>query len=528
MRIVQVNDNDLFGSRFNGYGLNEQLRAMGHSATQFVWTKHSESPHVVELATRNPQRQQVKVHANELHRDYATNAVFEPFSYELAFHRRFLDADIVNLHLVHNYFMSILHLPMLTRLKPTVWTLHDPWAMTGHCIHPFGCDRWKTGCGRCPLLDVAFAIEKDTTALNWEIKRQTYAQCDLDLIVASEWMLDRVKQSPLLERFRVHMVPFGVDCERFRPADKRAAKIALGIDPDTLVIAMRAIPGEFKGLDILKDSLRRLRTDRRITLLTFNYENLLDEFKKRFDIVELGWVHGDDEIVGAYNATDVFLMPSTAESFGMMAMESMACGVPSVVTEGTALPQTVLPELGGGVAVPHDADAVARALTQLITDDGLRATVGARARELAVERYNAERHARQTLEVYESVIDRRGRDERASVIIADLRAHAIDDRATRPPAEPEAAGDEGAPAGPVPGEDGAEEPAAEPPHEEEMAPPEPVVARPVGIAGPPEPDSLELLIKVHNRLRSSRKATAVWRRFVKPAVTRLIGGRRGG
>ena len=506
MRIVQVNDNDLFGSRFNGYTLNQYARDRGHTADQLVWTKHSDDDTVHQLAANNPKRDLVKLTAHELNLTHDTHAFFDPFGYELPLHRVVQRADIVNLHLVHNFFMSVLHLPILTRLKPTVWTLHDPWAMTGHCVHPFGCERWKTGCGKCPLLNVAFAIENDATALNWEVKRQTYAQCDLDLIVGSDWMLNRVKQSPLLERFRVHKVPFGVDTDVYKPADATAAKRALGIDPATTVVAMRSIPGEFKGLDTLKAALHKLESDGPVTLLTFNEKGLLDELRKRFKIVELGWVHGDDNMARAYHAADVFLMPSTAESFGMMAMEAMACGVPCLVTEGTALPDTVMPARGGGVAVPHDADAIARELTRLVNDPESRRAIGDAARSLAVEHYRIERYVDQTLAVYDEVIARRAAtdDGRARTILEDLAPFAKGDRPSQPTPDtaPTTATDTDEPS--------------------RVTPPSPQPPPPPGLAPDPQPDSLILMIKVHDRLRSSRKLTAIWRRFLKPVVARAM------
>lgn len=509
MRVLQVNDNDLFGSRFNGYTLNERLRERGHDAHQVVWTKHSEDPGVHELAAHNAQRVPITVTANQLQNDYAAHAAFSPFSYEIPFRSAFQEADVVNYHLFHNFFANIFHLPMLTRLKPTVWTLHDPWAMTGHCIHPFHCDRWKTGCGRCPLPEVVFAIDKDTTALNWEIKKQTYAQCDLDLVVASKWMLERVKQSPLLQRFDVHFVPFGVDSERFKPADQRAAKAKLGIDPDSLVLAMRVIPGEFKGIDVLKQTLEALNTGRPVTLLTFNYTDMLNEFKDKFRIVELGWVHGDDKMVEAYQATDLFFMPSTAESFGMMAMESMACGVPAVVSEGTALPETIHPEEHAGVVRPHEPAALAAAIKDLLEDDAKRKAMGIRAREVAKRFYSEERYVSDMLRVYETVIDKRRGDERAAFIVDELRRCVIKGTDT-----PDAPAPQDAPADLADAAGHATTPDAPPPTR--PAPPTPV---------PDAPDSLTFLIKLHAKLFQSRLLRRVWHSVAKPIVARVMRAR---
>lgn len=388
MNILQVGENDLVGHRFNGHDLNQELRAQGHHAEHLVWSKVSDDPHTHEIASQHPQRMQVNHITAELDRVYNATAIFPTFSYELLFHQAFLNADVVNYHLIHNGFTSLAHLPILTKLKPAVWTLHDPWALTGHCVHPFKCERWKTGCGQCQSLDITFPITQDTTALNWEIKKQFYAQCDLDLIVASRWMEQRVKQSPLLQHARVHYVRFGVDTDVFAPGNVREARQELKIDPDSIVLGLRAIKGEFKGLGAIIEMLEAISSDRKITLLTFNKEGMLDAFRNRFDVRDLRWVQNDEDIVRAYNATDLFLMPSQAESFGMMAMEAMACGVPSVVMSETALEETVFPEEGGGVVVPQgDQQAFNQAVQNLIDNDEQRRTIGAKARELACKYY---------------------------------------------------------------------------------------------------------------------------------------------
>jgi hypothetical protein len=55
-------------------------------------------------------------------------------------------------------------------------TLHDAWLLSGHCAHSFDCQRWKTGCGECPDLDVYPASPRDATACNWRRKREILAE----------------------------------------------------------------------------------------------------------------------------------------------------------------------------------------------------------------------------------------------------------------------------------------------------------------------------------------------------------------
>lgn len=434
MNVLQVNDNDMLGARFNGYALNMHLRAQGDQCHQLVWNKLGTDPTVRRLGGWHRDRDFINREIEALHGVYGTQAVLSPFGYDLLFQPWFHEADVVNLHLIHNPFFSILHLPIITRLKPTIWTLHDPWAAAGHCVHPFHCEQWKTGCGQCPLLDVAFPVDKDVTALNWEMKRLTYQQCDMELVVASRWMAERIEASPLLRHLPLHVIPFGVDCDVFRPPDDKAeAKRALGVDPAHLVVGLRAIGGEFKGLDVARSAIERMRPNQPVTVITLHDKGLLEDLRIDHRVIDLGWIDGDEALRRAYGAADLFLMPSEAESFGMMAVEAMACGVPSVVTHGTALPETVMADRGGGIAVPaRDSEALAEAATGLLNDDSRRLEMSRQARRLACEHYGVERYVTRTREIYERAIERRRADHAAQQIadriIAELRPHAVEER----------------------------------------------------------------------------------------------------
>ena len=57
------------------------------------------------------------------------------------------NADVVHLHNLHGGYFDLTVLPALTQARPTILTLHDEWAFTGHCAYTLGCDRWRDACG---------------------------------------------------------------------------------------------------------------------------------------------------------------------------------------------------------------------------------------------------------------------------------------------------------------------------------------------------------------------------------------------
>lgn len=406
MKILQIGNTDLIGNRFNGHDLNKSFLRQGLQSQHCVWDKQSNEPNTWQLSDFGNKRA-INYLLSYIEKKTSLQSLLFPLSFKLLMDKRFKSADIVHYHLIHTGYFNLASLPFLSHMKPSVWTLHDPWAMTGHCIYSYDCFKWKTGCGNCPYLSTQFAMTKDRTALMWKIKKNIYHRSKIDIVVASKWMLNMAEQSPLLSKFKLHYIPFGVDLTVFKPSDTKEAKRQLGVMPGSLVICFRATNSEFKGLSYIKECLRRLEFDQPICLLTFNDRGQMDEFRGKYQIIDLGWVNEDALTVKAYNAADIFLMPSTAEAFGMMAMEAMACGKPVIVFEGTSLPEVIMAPRGG-ISVPQgDVDALLAALKDLINNPGFRLKLGQSALDLSSQHYNFNTHVMKLLDLYRDVIGRR-------------------------------------------------------------------------------------------------------------------------
>jgi glycosyltransferase involved in cell wall biosynthesis len=327
-------------------------------------------------------------------------------AYALALSKAYREADLVHYHIIHDSFFSLDALPWLTHGKPSVWTWHDPWLMTGHCIYPLECERWLVGCGQCPSLNLPFPMRKDRTAEQFAWKKRIVAKSDAQIVVASRHMHDMAARSPIAAGRHIEIIPFGIDLKRFRPVDPEPARSRLGVLPGRLVLGLRAFADNpFKGLDFAVEALRQLpETDVPLTILTTQGKGHLNEFIGRHQIIDLGWVNDDATIMDTFAATDVFLMPSTAEAFGMMAIEALAFAKPIIVFEGTALPEVAgAPDIA--VAIPmHDAAALAAAIERLVRSPEERQRRGAAGRRWIEERYSDVDFAHRMAALYRKVV----------------------------------------------------------------------------------------------------------------------------
>ncbi len=104
------------------------------------------------------------------------------------------------------------------------------------------------------------------------------------------------------------------------------------------------------------------------------------------------------------SVADLFLLPSQSESFGLSALEAMACEVPVIATRVGGIPEVIEEDGCGYLFDIGDVDGMAEAAIQVLSDDSLRERLGRRGREIAVTRFTTDQIIPQYEELYKSVI----------------------------------------------------------------------------------------------------------------------------
>jgi N-acetyl-alpha-D-glucosaminyl L-malate synthase BshA len=119
---------------------------------------------------------------------------------------------------------------------------------------------------------------------------------------------------------------------------------------------------------------------------------------------QCSFVGKQPRIVDYLSASDVLLLPSEQESFGLAALEAMACEVPVIASRVGGLPEVVTDGETGYLSPVGDVDKMAADAARLLSDDKLRKEMGRRARESAITRYRTDVVIPQYIEFYEQVI----------------------------------------------------------------------------------------------------------------------------
>ncbi|AAU03806.1 glycosyltransferase family 4 protein [Rickettsia typhi] len=407
MKILQINGYESPGRRFHGLSITQILKKYGIESKHLVWAKDTQDPEVLTFEGIIPRK------INQILQLIENQASLQSILYrnvpKIITMPAFQEADLIHLHIIHSGYFSISDLSMITDLKPTIWTLHDPWAMTGRCIYPMGCLGWRKDCGICPDLNTPFAMKKDNSRFLFNYKRMAYEKANFDIIIASKWMKDMVYSSPMFndKEIKIYHLPFGVDLEFFSSNFTVSARKRFNISEDKIVISFRSEDTHFKGYQYIMEALEKLETTKSICLLTVGRHNTLERFRGKFDIIELGWTNDDILLRDVLSACDIFLMPSVAEAFGVMAIEAMACSKPVIVFDGdNSLPDvTFAPDVG--IAVPmRDSHALSNAIKHLIDNPKERLDRGNKGREIAELHYSQDLHIKNLVSIYKETLNK--------------------------------------------------------------------------------------------------------------------------
>ena len=258
-----------------------------------------------------------------------------------------IEPDVINLHNLHGYYLNYEVLFKFLRSVdiPIVWTLHDFWPVTGHCVHfdYEGCDKWKTGCAHCPQLDsYPRSLFLDRSERNYKLKKSLFTSPQrMTIIPVSHWVASLVKES-FLGKYPIHAIYNGVDMNVFKHVDSDCRQ-RLGLEGKFVLLGVSSPWYKMKGFDDYMELGKRISDDCRIVMVGVNRKQtaLLPP-----NMIGLERTDSMEELVKYYSMADVVLNLSYQETLGMTTVEGLACGTPEIVYNRTASPELLTPETG--------------------------------------------------------------------------------------------------------------------------------------------------------------------------------------
>lgn len=241
-----------------------------------------------------------------------------------------IQPDIIHLHNIHGYYLNIEMLFGYIREHniKIVWTLHDCWALTGHCawFDACNCEKWKTGCHDCEQIDT-YPISRifDNSRWNWKKKKELFTGLDINIVTPSKWLAALVKES-YLKKYPVKVIYNGIDLNTFKPTLLKDTKEKYGLDNRPVVLGVASEWTPRKGLsDIIK--LSQIMRD-----IQFVVVGLTEKQKKDLpkNMIGIKRTENQNELAALYTVANVFFNPTYEDNFPTTNLEALACGTPIV------------------------------------------------------------------------------------------------------------------------------------------------------------------------------------------------------
>ncbi|MFS4491355.1 glycosyltransferase [Maribacter sp. 2308TA10-17] len=311
---------------------------------------------------------------------------FGLFSYpvlgnDVSKHQFVVEADIIYVHWVLAGFLNFSGLEELMKLgKPIIFFMHDMWTITGGCHHSFTCTKFSETCSSCQMFENAKT--NGLPAKELKKKYQLYSKYDnLNFVSPSRWLYELAKNSVLTKEKPIFHIPNLVDATIFKPSDKKAARQILNLPRTGTLIGFGAISPKspYKGWSYLREALELVAKKERpenidVVIFGSDYDEEIEKalpFKCHF----VGRLRDEYSAALVYNAVDLFVAPSLAETFGLVILESLRCGTPVVAFETGGIPELIDHKKNGYLAKYRDsldlAEGISFCLTKLSKVDAL-------------------------------------------------------------------------------------------------------------------------------------------------------------
>jgi D-inositol-3-phosphate glycosyltransferase len=255
-------------------------------------------------------------------------------------------------------------------------------------------------------------------------------QVETDIMVQADWLvaatpLERAQMTWLYgaDPGKIQVIPCGVDLGLFKPIPQAEARAELGLPADHQMVLFVGRIEPLKGIDTLLRAMALLARDcpnwqERLCVSVIGGDptnssasaNAEMERLKRLrtelgigDLVVFLGAQDQDALNVYYSAAEVVVIPSHYESFGMVALEAIACGAPVIASKVGGLAFTVQDGITGFHVPERDPEALAAKISQILRDPVLRERLGHQATQWA-QRYSWPTVANQVVALYDKAL----------------------------------------------------------------------------------------------------------------------------
>ena len=221
------------------------------------------------------------------------------------------------------------------------------------------------------------------------------------IVTPSLWLKKCVEES-FLKNKDIRLIYNGIDLENFKKTNKSEARKELGLHEDKKIVLFSAnggVKNPFKGGEFVFHAFEKLKNRSDILFLNIGGNS----GQKSENWQDLGFVKDPKTMAKLYSASDIYLFPTLAETFGMTVVEAMSCGLPVVTFETGGVPEIVENGKSGLIVEYKNGEKLVEALEKLLDNDELREKMAENATN-ASKKFSSEMMALEYLRLYEELL----------------------------------------------------------------------------------------------------------------------------
>lgn len=314
--------------------------------------------------------------------------------------------DIIHFNNIHGNYIGINDIAKISRKCPVVWTLHDMWAITGHCAHAFDCTLWINGnCRPCSNLSMFPELKSDNASKLYDAKKNSFTGKGIHFVTPSEWLKKHCDCS-FLRNEDIRVINNGVDTDAFICHDRNSLRKKYNVPPDkrTVLFGAAYLNSPFKGMRYLIDALNALPDKDKYTLLIIGSNMDRSLFNPDFNIISFGYINDDKTLNEIYSLSDVFIMSSMAENFPCSSIEAFASGTPVIAFASGGLAEQI--DENTGILVERgNSDALSKAVISYFEQDEAKLkTMRENCRKKAVDLYSESFMIDRYIDLYKNIL----------------------------------------------------------------------------------------------------------------------------
>jgi glycosyltransferase involved in cell wall biosynthesis len=257
------------------------------------------------------------------------------------------EPSLVHAHNLFPDFFDFRSLKALSPRYPLLITAHDCWLMTGHCAHPFDCNRFENGCGKCPDLLIPPAIKKDNTRQNLKIKNKVLSSAKPYLATPSEWLKEMFLKSKVAESFQeIRVIKNGVETKDFFPIfEKQALRKKYHLKENALIFSFvgnKIKSNPWKNFGLMLETLQILAQviEQEVIFLCIGEDEELIQ-STNFTCQFIAHVNEVRSLNELYNCSDYYLHLAKADTFPNAVLEAQSCGIPVFANPVCGIPEQI-------------------------------------------------------------------------------------------------------------------------------------------------------------------------------------------